>query len=112
MDAQTTLAIILALIGASGSLYAIYTGRQKASAETYDKLSATVDRQDERMGKFREEIDGLRDRVTELEIENSHLRERLRVVEGYLRRAVRQLQKAQITPDLPQDAIDELFKGT
>lgn len=111
-------AIIVAVIAAAGSAYAVWAGRQKTSAETYAEMAKTIKELNAEVRTLRAEIstvygivDALRDRLDAVEDEANSLRDRLRVVEGYLRRSIRQLQKAKIRPDLPQDAIDQLFKG-
>lgn len=111
-------AVIVAIIAALGSAYAVYAGRQKNSAETFKEMAATIKDLNAEVRELRSEIgkvysvvDVLRERLDAVEDEANSLRKRLRVVEGYLRRSIRQLQKEKIKPDLPQEAIDELFKG-
>jgi uncharacterized coiled-coil DUF342 family protein len=111
-------AIIVAFIAAAGSAYAVYAGRQKTSADTYKEMAATIKELNAEVRALRTEmgnvysiVDALRERLDAVEDEASGLRKRLLVVEEYLRRSIRQLQRAKIKPDLPQEAIDELFKG-
>lgn len=119
MDAGIITALITAFVGLSVSGITWWSTRKKTSAEAYDKLSATVERQDARMEQFRIEIDALRQRINELEDEGHTLRDRVRTLESevhnlqnYLRNTIRQLKKADIPPNVPPDVLEQLFKGT
>jgi predicted nucleic acid-binding Zn-ribbon protein len=115
MDAGIIVALITALAGMALSGGTWYSTRQKTSAEAYDKLSATVERQDARMEQLRDEIDALRLRLLEMEAEGSDFRSRVRTLEDevntlnkYLRRVVRQLRDKGETPDLPPEVLKRL----
>jgi predicted nucleic acid-binding Zn-ribbon protein len=82
------------------------------SADTYEKLVTSVDKQEERLAALRDELDEMRARILHLENEAHELTTRLRILEQYTRRLVKQLRSAGMTPDIPQDVIDELFSGS
>jgi len=104
MDVQIIAVLITALVSLSVSSITWWSTRQRNSAEAYDKLSATVERQDARQEQLRVEIDALRDRVGGLEGE-------VETLTRYLRRVIEQLRRADIAPDLPPDVIERLSKG-
>lgn len=119
MDAGIIAALITAIVSVSVSGITWFSTRRKNSAEAYDKLSATVERQDGRMEQLRIEIDELRARIATMEDEGSIMRGRIVTLEGevstltkYLKRVIAQLKAAGGTPDLPPEVIERLFKGT
>lgn len=116
----TTWIPLLALFVALASpAVSWYVARRKTasevrliSADTYAKLVESVDKQEARLSALRDEIDEMRLRIAHLESEAHTLTTRLRVLEQYTRRLVNQLRKAGMTPDIPQDVIDDLFSGS
>ena len=110
MDTAIVVAIITAVVAAAVSAYGVWAGRKKDSAETYDKLTTSIETQDGRLEKLRDELDDVRKRLSVVENEAHELRDRLRILERYTRRLVRQLQAAGITPDMPKELIEQLFK--
>lgn len=117
--------IVVSVIAAAASIYGIYAGRDKATASTYKEMAATIAELNDEVRELRSELrelysamdtmrgamDILRSRVSELEAEAHGLRDRLRVLEQYTRRLINQLRKAGMTPDIPTDVIEHLFKG-
>lgn len=140
MGLPELISIISIVAGLGGPLFTYLILRRKVPSEValtdagaYDKLSATVERQDGRMELQRDEIDELRTRLRTMEKDNivrdQEMAERDRVIASqgvrisaledevttltkYLRRVIAQLRKAGIAPDLPPAVLEQLFKGT
>lgn len=118
------LALLALFVGLAGPAVTLWKSRKTTGSEValtgaqaYDKLTASVDRQDARLEAQRDEIDELRNRVHSLEGEGIERDRRVAQLEGevgtltrYLRRLVNQLRNAGIVPDIPASAIEQLFK--
>lgn len=118
------LALLALFVGLAGPAVTLWKSRKTTgseialtSAEAYDKLTASVDRQDTRLEAQRDEIDELRNRVRSLESEGIERDQRVAHLEGevgtltkYLRRLVNQLRSAGIVPDIPAEVIEQLFR--
>lgn len=127
------VALLALFVGLAGPAVTLWKNRKTTgseisltSAETVDKLTASVDRQETRLESQRDEIDELRGRIKVLEDDSAErdriinkqetrivsLEDEVTTLTKYLRRVINQLRKAGIVPDLPPAVIEQLFKGT
>lgn len=117
MDWTNVAIIIIPIVGSGLVTWLINRRKDGASVQLID--AQTDAERKKTQAEMQRQIDSLFDELTEtrgriraLENDMARLEDEVNTLTRYLRRVINQLRKAEITPDLPPEVIEQLFKGT